>query len=288
VEIDILKIIFSGVVPVAAIAAAAVVMLRYLQRGDRASKESPDVADLLQNQQALKNELRELEARLRLRPHQQGAAFTQEDKQALLDHIEDSLREEGAKDILERIEKRIAEAYPTHQVVSLITAQATQTIERLRQEVFALSRRGNLNLVLGITTAITGLTLLGWFVVNDPALRSNDVASAMIAFVPRLSLVVLIEVFAYFFLRLYKAGLSEIKYFQNEITSIEAKLLALMVAAVSGNELVKTVIEHLAKAERNFILEKGQTTVELERSRLEQEGDATLLEKFTELMKKKG
>ena len=73
--------------------------------------------------------------------------------------------------------------------------------------------------------------------------------------------------FAYFFLKFYKANLSEIKYFQNEITT-KSKYLALKVASYIGNEeSIKSVITNLFSTERNFILSKGQSTVDLERAK---------------------
>jgi len=40
----------------------------------------------------------------------------------------------------------------------------------------------------------------------------------------------LIELFAYFFLKLYKSDLSEIKYFQNELTNVEMRYAAVRLA----------------------------------------------------------
>lgn len=98
----------------------------------------------------------------------------------------------------------------------------------------------------------------------------------------------LIEIFAYFFLSLYKAGLSEIKYFQNEITSVESKYLALKVALYSEEkDNIKYVVEQLAKAERNFLLAKGQSTVELERMKSEQQSTLDILGKVTSVFSNK-
>ncbi|MBF0563963.1 MAG: hypothetical protein HQK89_01840 [Nitrospirae bacterium] len=138
---------------------------------------------------------------------------------------------------------------------------------RLREEVQDLKQRGTLNLIIGILTTIAGLLVLGLTVFNTPATHS---ASELLAyFVPRVSLVVLIEVFAYFFLRLYKQSIGEIKYFQNEITNIEAKQIAMQLTLRIDNENSRIkMAEELAKTERNFILTKDQTTVELERERM--------------------
>jgi hypothetical protein len=124
--------------------------------------------------------------------------------------------------------------------------------------------------------------------VLQQAPQTVDMAAFTVAFVPRISLVLLIEMFAYFFLRLYKSTLTEIKYFQNEITSIEAKYLALIVAATGKKEeQLSGVLEQLARTERNFILDKGQTTVDLERNRLDHQLDDSLVNRIADVLKRK-
>lgn len=46
----------------------------------------------------------------------------------------------------------------------------------------------------------------------------------------------MIELFAYFFLSLYRTSLQKIKYFQNELTNIEAKQIALRAALSYGEQ----------------------------------------------------
>ena len=91
-------------------------------------------------------------------------------------------------------------------------------------------------------------------------------------FIPRISLVLLVEVFAYFFLRLYSTNLIGIKFFQNEMTNFESKFLALRAAEHKNDEAsIAEVIRQLALTERNIVIQKGQTTVDLERSKAEKE-----------------
>ena len=85
-----------------------------------------------------------------------------------------------------------------------------------------------------------------------------------------MSLAVFVQTFAYFFLRLYKTSLDDIKYYQNEITNIESKWLALnAVMEEKDKALLKIIVDSLSKTERNFILKKGDSTLGLERERLE-------------------
>lgn len=105
---------------------------------------------------------------------------------------------------------------------------------------------------------------------------------------PKLSFVIVVELFAYFFLRLYKNGFDEIKYFQNEITNIEMKVMSLKYAQEFKNEdMIKELAMLLMKTERNFILEKGQTTVSIEKDRLQNLSDSKLTTMISEIIKLK-
>lgn len=64
----------------------------------------------------------------------------------------------------------------------------------------------------------------------------------------------IIEVFSYFFLKLYKSSLSEIKYFQNEATNIEYSFVALETALkVDDSDLVKQCVNKMLNVERTIL-----------------------------------
>lgn len=155
-----------------------------------------------------------------------------------------------------------------------------ELVERLQAEVTALGKRANVNLVIGILVSALGLVVLTWFVVAATAELSAglNTADAAVRFAVRLSLAIFIQVFAYFFLRLYRYSLFEIKYFQNEITGAQFRLLGLLTAIQSKDNKVieKTALEML-KTERNFILKKGETTLALQKDQLERENDNRLI-----------
>ena len=132
-----------------------------------------------------------------------------------------------------------------------LTRHLESTVGRLMSEVRALTGRGNINLVIGICTAIVGLGTLG-YVVFSQVPQTGDWHSILMYYAPRLSLAICIELFAYFFLRLYKTSLQDIKYFQNELTNIEMRSMALM-AALQGSDSVTTAncLQMLAQTERN-------------------------------------
>jgi hypothetical protein len=97
-----------------------------------------------------------------------------------------------------------------------------------------------------------------------------------------MSLVVFIEIFAFFFLRLYRSSLDEVKYFQNELTNVEMRLVALEAALVLGHSgALDTTINQLARTERNSILKKGESTVDLEKLRAENQYTVHLLDRVS-------
>lgn len=158
-------------------------------------------------------------------------------------------------------------------------------IQRLKREISDLRLRANMNLTIGMVITVCGLYLL-WSTVSivDSSELLKQLASEgddtntkffknlILPIVPRILLILFIEVFAYFFLQLYKSGLADIKYFQNELTNVESKLSAIEFSYITNNQDgLKVSIESLSKTERNFILDKGKTTIELEKAKADTE-----------------
>lgn len=190
--------------------------------------------------------------------------FKEDEKQKILQDIKARLESETFEEYLSELKKAARDEINFKSCEDIFK----RTIHRLEAEIESQTKRGNLNLFLGIITTLIGVAILSYSVFQAPLLTSDiEIASH---FLPRLSLVVLIEVFAYFFLRLYKQSLDEIKYFQNEITNIENKYLGSYLATeLPATESISSVIHHLMSTERNFILDKGQSTAQIELKKIE-------------------
>jgi len=175
-----------------------------------------------------------------------------------------------------------------NKVLSSFNYHYDKTFIRLNKAIESLDRRGNVNLLIGIMTALVGLIILGYtvFTLNHSISYNMSPAKSIIpdkynpqdniwlitaaAFLPRLSLVIIIEMFSYFFLSLYRSSLNEIKYFQNELTNIESKCLGLEGALFLNDlESTRNAITSLTVTERNFILKKGESTADIEKSKLD-------------------
>jgi hypothetical protein len=69
---------------------------------------------------------------------------------------------------------------------------------------------------------------------------------------------------------------------------VEAKHLALQVTLRSDDSALRSkIVEELSKTERNFILTKDQTTVDLERERMTRNTYSGITDAIKEVLKKK-
>lgn len=168
------------------------------------------------------------------------------DKKALRDQLAARFESDSLADYLNALKESV-----NRQIKAQSLEDRYQlTRSRLVQETKDLAKRGNFNLIIGAFVALSGLAVLGYTVANTP--NASDPTTLIAYYIPRTALVVLIEVFAYFFLSLYRTSLIEIKYFQNELTNVESKHLAWELSLKSDDPQVKVkVIEQLAATERN-------------------------------------
>ncbi len=80
-----------------------------------------------------------------------------------------------------------------------------------------------------------------------------DIASLLSHYVPRITTVVFIEVFSFFFLRLYKSSLAEVQYYQNELTTLASQQIAIEAAhAGADTQTMSTVVHCLANGHRDL------------------------------------
>ena len=258
---------------------AALASMGYLQRGIRPKDGHNDRGDI----HAMRKEIEAyINSRLTQFPQDSHS-----DPRKLLDfdNIKTLLVREAREEFTEELKVSIRERESHRELKKELRQKFNSMIDRLSAERLDLTRRGNLNLSLGISTAIAGFYLL-WNFISSMKTTNGDMGTFFENFAPRISLIVVVEIFAYFFLRLYSSSLMEIKYFQNEITNIEAKSVALDMAVHSGDdESIKEVVFRLARTERNYILQKDQTTVDLEHLRAGKETIASLTSMLENLAK---
>jgi len=212
--------------------------------------------------------------------------FSIEDKEDILEKIKLSIEKNISKTFLKEIEKKYSSLIINNNRINELRTQCSQTKQRLSLEIDALTKRGNVNLVIGIFTTFLAIGLLT-FIVLTANIDNADMPTLFSHYIPRLSLTIFIEIFSFFFLKLYKSNLTDIKYFQNEMTNIESKFIALEASLIPDNyDLLKSILTDLSKTERNFILKKGESTVELEFSRIENKSIDNLIDTINNLISK--
>ncbi len=178
------------------------------------------------------------------------------------------------------------EAIKNNKVSSLINYIENKA-NRLDDEILRLRKSANLNLVIGsLSTLIAIFCLLYEVFYNEIDFKDNiDILSH---YIPRISLVLFIEIFAFFFLKLYKSNLFEIKYFNNEKTNIEFKIFSLKTAILyEDKEMINACISNFIKIERNFVIKKDESTIDLEKHKYDNLSNNDLKELILGIFKNK-
>lgn len=154
-------------------------------------------------------------------------------------------------------------------------------------QIGKLSRNGTVNLLIGLLTSVTAIIVLLTLISDVKDRHFTDIKEMLPFLVPRTTLAIFIETFSFFFLRLYKANLEDVKYFHNERTNIDSKIIALKVAmSYENKEALDEVIKSFFNVERNFILKKDETTINVERVKMGSQQDIDLISKFIEIIEK--
>ncbi len=243
------------------------------------SKLSPEIAEL-------KSEIFELKSKLAQRdnnePNAQIAGVAQ-----VAQELSERIIDASGDEIIARVSAIIDRDLQHLKSAAAVNEAFEESKERLANEIKRLNLKSNFNLAVGGGITVVGLGLLGAaaFYFDTP---KDSTEHFVMAYAPRLSLVILLQIFAFFFLKLYKSSLEEVKYYQNEITNVEHRQAALS-AAFARDELTQwgDILNALVKVERNRLLEKGQSTIDIEHARIEANGGALdAIMKIMPLLKK--
>lgn len=199
--------------------------------------------------------------------------ITEDDKKTILTNIQKNIESESFKNYVDSIYDLVKSQNKTEDIDSYFQ----RSFLRLNREVQDLTKRGNINLVLGIVTTIFGLILLAITAFTIPQI--HDIQNFAFFFTPRLSLVVMIEIFSYFFLKLYRQNLYEIKYFQNEITNIELKFFSTYLSLQTADcQQINTIACKLADTDRNATVNKDKASVDTGRNMTNQNNESKLIQ----------
>lgn len=194
-----------------------------------------------------------------------------------------ALRPTLLTDIATELENRFA--------VNAIDAARTSEIrhsfeaayQRLQIELSSLSRRSNLNLVIGVLTTAIAVSLLTYMVLGTNS--SFDSLTALLShYVPRVTVVLFIEVFSFFFLRLYRSTLAETRSYQEDLTTLTLRQVALETAWSASDPTARATLA------KELVTSSGAvrtTTNESKALPVDPELITDLLQKFAKVVVKK-
>lgn len=193
-----------------------------------------------------------------------ASQLSPEQQQALVDIVKLQLQGTVAEDITKKIEQKYSAQIIENAQAQPIRNAFSSARERLYIEIKSLTRRNNVNLTIGAATTAIAVSLLAYLVLGSTEQKFSNLPDLLAHFIPRVSVAAFIEVFSFFFLRLYRAGIQEIKYFQNELTNIDMRVVALESTFLkTPNALTEKIVPALAITDRNIAptgLAKAATT----------------------------
>ncbi|MDN3494248.1 hypothetical protein [Winogradskyella bathintestinalis] len=246
------------------------------------------IEEIRHNQERGRYENREIIKRLEEQFEKQSdLQLNKNQKDELFNSLKESFTENVNDDFFEKLNENISIELTKEKRSRLdfLLNDFESIKRRLSSEIEKLSRKANINLVIGSLTTIVALITLSLLVFQN-GIKLTSYTEILYHYLPRLSLIIFIEVFAYFFLRLYKLNLNDMKYFQNELTTVELKLASITTAINFGKDIdISAITLELAKTERNFILKKGETTVELEKAKINKSDINELVKSITNSVK---
>lgn len=265
--------------------------VRYLESDKQTDKSSDTLrAEIFELRQLLRNtvrnpyterevleELRILRERFK-ENESKGLDLNEADKQKLFELFETKLEKNLSQEFLATVQQKFGADIVSSERYSDLLRDLLEFKERLNMEIRKLSLRANTNLSIGSVTTLIAVVVLYLTVVSNH-LNFSDSISLYSYFIPRISLVIFIEVFAFFFLKLYRSNLDNIRYYHNELTNIEMKIISLKSAIINVDKsTINEVVKELSRTERNFVIKKGETTIELERLKNEKADNKSIVD----------
>lgn len=155
--------------------------------------------------------------------------------------------------------------------------------ENVEKHIRTLERNSIVNLIIGIIGTTIAISVLATSTLSN--LKFDGFTEFAIHFFPRLTFVISIQLFAFFFLRLYRNNFDDIRYFQNELTNINCKIAAMKLAHYLKKDVdLSDIIKEISKVERNSKLLNGESTPNLEKAKLDVQFDSQTLDMMSKLL----
>lgn len=180
----------------------------------------------------------------------------------------------------DRFEQNIKKEF----IVNTISSELIPLTRNIEKYIDRIQRNSIVNLFIGIAGTIAAITILAFAILSNR--EFSDFTIFIIHFLPRFTFVIFIQLFAFFFLNLYKSNLEDAKYFQNELTNLTAKSSSIKLSYLLNQDKMGEIIKDLSTIERNFKLLKDESTIGLEKAKLDSEFDKGILDQFRIILDK--
>ncbi|WP_143278621.1 hypothetical protein [Bradyrhizobium sp. Y36] len=168
-----------------------------------------------------------------------------------------SLEEKNREEVVKRIDAELLRA-PVPERPPSWAANLADSRERLTDEILSLRNSGRSHLLYGLAFSLFSLSALGVFAFVQNGQSLNEFVSRELLY--RLGFALLLQTVGFFFLRLYVKNQVDIKYYNNELTNLDAREAGIRLALERKGSVAK-LVDSLSKTERNFILKKGESSI---------------------------
>jgi len=226
------------------------ILLRYL-RGEISINLGPLKAALQTSQDDFSPEESRV-ATLEAQVNRLEATLTTQGSQspvATMQNIEAVLLERVTKEIPAKLAEQISASTLQQRAAAQVREGLHFGRKRLERELASLERRGTVNLAIGSATTAVAVVLLYQAATTPP--QNTDLIALMTFYVPRVTLAIFVEVFSFFFLRLYRTGLVDLKYFHGELLTLDLRIAALETAiSHADQESLRHVVSSLVDTDR--------------------------------------
>ena len=208
--------------------------------------------------------------------------------------VEDKVDNTIGDDVVTLVGKRVAKSAEEYawrlQMREDLTDRFNTSRNRIDELATKAERAAYVFRWIGIVLALTGLALAGWKFVSFLLAGSVGISAEQwkIALVSHatttLPVVLLAEALALIMFRYQSRSLEQMRYFANEVTTLSLRFAAALIIAQQGTK--KDIVEfakEMARQERNFILKKGEATLET----VQNAGEDALVQKVLDKMSPK-
>lgn len=214
--------------------------------------------------------------------------LTTEQRKSLVKEVTESVISDAQKAIYSKLVQESEAEKAAEKRISTLLAEISDSRSRLTSAIQALHGRASVSLGAGTLIALGGLGYLGVSIFSLDPSRHADLGYMATFIISRAGIVIAIELLAYFYLRIFKSTTEEIKYFQNELSNFDARSCSVHLSLVADDkEAIVDIAKKFASTERNFAISKEQTTVDLERSRIDATSQMAMLSAVADLFKAK-